>query len=488
VNGAANSGSGSHRQLFLASFITLIAAGIGFSIRSGILDDWGREFGFTQTELGLITGSALWGFGIAIVFFSPFADRVGYKPLMVIAFLLHVASALLTLAATFVFQHHGKDATFWLLYIGMWLFALANGTCEAVINPLAATLYPNQKTHYLNILHAGWPAGLIIGGLLSYLMVEREGRVIVRWEIQWLLFLLPVIAYGLLMFWQRFPVSEAKAAGVSFATMLKEFAQPVLLALLVLHALVGYVELGTDSWIAGLMTNIAQMKGILLLVYTSSIMFVLRFCAGPIVHRISPLGLLFSCAVLAMIGLLWLGNSTAGIAVFLAATIYGVGKTFFWPTMLGVVSERFPRGGALTLGAVGAAGVFSAGFLGTPGIGYIQDYYAAHKLSTEAPALYQQYAAREPKSFLFFPKTTGLDGAQVEPLMDKREAQLTDAEKTVRNARIYGARMSLKWTSLVPLIMAAGYLLLILYFKARGGYKPVQIAEPRQPAEPVKVA
>jgi len=488
VNGAANSGTGSHRRLFLASFITLIAAGIGFSIRSGILDDWGREFGFTQTELGLITGSALWGFGIAILLFSPFADRVGYKPLMVIAFVLHVLSAVLTLAATFVFQHHGKDATFWLLYIGMWLFALANGTCEAVINPLAATLYPNQKTHYLNILHAGWPAGLIIGGLLSYLMVEREGRVIVRWEIQWLLFLLPVIAYGLLMFWQRFPVSEAKAAGVSFATMLKEFAQPVLLALLVLHALVGYVELGTDSWIAGLMTNIAQMKGILLLVYTSSIMFVLRFCAGPIVHRISPLGLLFSCTVLAMIGLFWLGNSTAGIAVFLAATIYGVGKTFFWPTMLGVVSERFPKGGALTLGAVGAAGVFSAGFLGTPGIGYIQDYYAAHKLSTEAPALYQQYAAREPKSFLFFPKTTGLDGAQVEPLMEKPEAQLTDAEKNVRNARIYGARMSLKWTSLVPLIMAAGYLLLILYFKARGGYKQVQIAEPRQPAEPVKVA
>ncbi|HMJ65805.1 MAG TPA: MFS transporter, partial [Candidatus Binatia bacterium] len=446
----------------------------------------GREFGFTQTELGSITGRGLWGFGIAIVFFSSFADRVGYKPLMIIAFVLHVLSALLTLAAGFVFQHHGKDATFWLLYAGMWLFALANGTCEAVINPLAATLYPNQKTHYLNILHAGWPAGLIVGGLLSYFMVERNGQVVVRWEIQWLLFLLPVVAYGLLMFWRKFPVSEAKAAGVSFATMLKEFAQPVLLALLVLHALVGYVELGTDSWIANLMTNIAGMKGILLLVYTSSIMFVLRFCAGPIVRRISPLGLLFSCAVLAMIGLFWLGNSTAGIAVFLAATIYGVGKTFFWPTMLGVVSERFPRGGALTLGAVGAAGVFSAGFLGTPGIGYIQDYYAAHKLSTEAPALYQQYTAREPKSFLFFPKTTGLDGARVEPLMEKPEGQLTDGEKTVRNARIYGARMSLKWTSLVPLIMAAGYLLLILYFKARGGYKPVQIAEPRHPAEPAK--
>jgi MFS family permease len=475
VNGAATSATAGHKQLFLASFITLIAAGIGFSIRSGILDDWGRQFGFTQSELGSITGSGLWGFGLAIVFFSLLADRVGYRPLMFIAFALHVLAAVLTLAAGFVFAHHGKDGTFWLLYVGMWLFALANGTCEAVINPLAATLYPNQKTHYLNILHAGWPAGLILGGVLSYLMVERNGQVVVRWEIQWLLFLVPVLVYGLLMFRQPFPVSEAKAAGVPFTTMLKELAHPVLIALLVLHAMVGYVELGTDSWIANLMTNIAGMKGILLLVYTSSIMFALRFFAGPIVHRISPLGLLFSCAVLAMVGLFWLGTSTVGIAVFLAATIYGVGKTFFWPTMLGVVSERFPKGGALTLGAVGAAGVFSAGLLGTPGIGYIQDYYAADKLSKEAPALYAEYAAPEPKSFLFFPKTTGLDGARVVPLMERPEPRLTESERIVRNAVIYGGRMSLKWTSLIPLVMAAGYLLLIIYFKARGGYKAVDI-------------
>jgi hypothetical protein len=277
------------------------------------------------------------------------------------------------------------------------------------------------------------------------------------------------------MFRQRFPASEAKAAGVPFATMLKEFAHPILIALLLLHAMIGYVELGTDSWIANLMTNIAGMKGILLLVYTSSIMFALRFFAGPIVHRISSLGLLLCCSVLAMIGLFWLGNSTAGMAVFLAATVYGVGKTFFWPTMLGVVSERFPKGGAVTLGAVGAAGVFSAGLLGTPGIGYIQDYYSARKLSTEAPALYQQYAAPEPKSFLFFPKTTGLDGSRAVPLMERPEAQLTDAEKMVRSAVIYGGRMSLKWTALLPLIMAAGYLLLIIYFKASGGYKQVHI-------------
>ena len=475
MQGPANSVATGQRRLFLASFITLIAAGVGFSIRSGILDDWGRQFGFTQTELGAITGSGLWGFGLAIVFFSLFADRVGYGPLMCVAFFLHVLSAVATLGATFVFQHHGKDATYWMLYAGMTLFAFANGTCEAVINPLAATLYPKEKTHYLNILHAGWPAGLILGGVFSYLMAERDGQVVVRWEIQWLLFLAPVILYGLLMFGQKFPVSEAKAAGVTFGTMLKEFGQPVLLALLVLHALVGYVELGTDSWTANLMTNIANMKGILVLVYTSSIMFALRFFAGPIVHKISPLGLLFSCAVLAAIGLLWMGNSTVGLSVFLAATVYGVGKTFFWPTMLGVVSERFPKGGALTLGAIGAAGVFSGGLLGTTGIGYVQDYYSAAKLSQDAPPLYQQYAAADQKSFLVFPPTTGLDGTKVGAVLSKPEAELSAPEQTVRSAVIYGGRMSLKWTALVPAIMAVGYLLLILYFRARGGYQQVHI-------------
>jgi MFS family permease len=235
------------------------------------------------------------------------------------------------------------------------------------------------------------------------------------------------------------------------------------------------VELGTDSWIANLMTNIAGMKGILLLVYTSSIMFALRFFAGPIVHRISPLGLLFVCSVLATIGLFLLGMAGAGIAVLVAATIYGVGKTFFWPTMLGVVSERFPKGGALTMGAVGAAGVFSAGLLGTPGIGYVQDYYAASKLSSDAPAVYRQFAAPEPKRFLVFPQTSGLDGKLVVPVMEKSETELSAPEKQVRTAVIFGARMSLKWTALVPLLMAVGYLLLILYFRAKGGYTQVHI-------------
>src|SRR5262245_61605166 len=155
------------KALFFASFMTLIAAGVGFAIRGGILNDWSGQFGFTQFELGTINGGGLFGFGITIIIGSIFADQIGFKPLMITAFVLHVLSAVVTFAATPVFAAFGKDATYWCLWGGALLFSLANGVCESVINPLVATLYAKQKTHYLNILHAGWPGGLVLGGLLG---------------------------------------------------------------------------------------------------------------------------------------------------------------------------------------------------------------------------------------------------------------------------------------------------------------------------------
>jgi MFS family permease len=546
------------KRLFWASFLTLIAAGIGFSIRGAILGDWSKQFGFTQSELGGITGGGLIGFGITIIALSFIADRVGYGPLMVLAFLLHVSSAVVTLAAAPVFNAYGKEATYLCLYWGMFLFALGNGTCEAVINPLTATLFPNEKTHWLNILHAGWPGGLILGALLG-LTFNWIGNV--RWEIQIATFLVPTLLYGALMFGRSFPQSEAKVAGASMRDMMKElgllgaavvviflglwfseklpdFNVPgivgwviaavllgvfgffsefsighwMLAMLLILHAMVGYVELGTDSWISNITGHILTNKnyGLMLFVWTSGLMFALRFFAGPIVHKISPLGLLFCSAVLASTGLVLLGNAYGALACILAATIYGFGKTFFWPTMLGVVSERFPRGGALTLGTIGGVGMLSAGLLGGPGIGYKQDYFATRQLQETDPAAYERYKAAHPNRFLFFPPVTGLDGSKVATLEDNGQ-QLRDdivaleksgrtlnddknleklnawwqsskafAEKDkepVEEARLHGGRMALTWTAAVPATMALGYLFLILYFRTRGGYQQVHIGE-----------
>ena len=523
-------GSTNKGKLFFASFMTLIAAGIGFGVRNGILGDWGAQFGFTQAELGAITGGGLTGFGVTIIICSIFADRLGYKPILIGAFVLHLLSAVVTLAATPVFASMGKTAAYNCLFWGMFLFALGNGLCEAVINPLVATLYSNKKTHYLNILHAGWPAGLILGGLISYCFVGEKAAITTwRWEYNLGLFLVPVLLYGLLVFPSRFPESEAKTAGIKFGTSLRQFASPILLSLLVLHALVGYVELGTDSWITNIMNNVIVGKAILLFIYTSALMFILRFFAGPIVERINPIGLLFAGACLGCTGLYLLGTATTVGLAFLAATIYGCGKTFLWPTMLGVVGERFPKGGALTMGTMGGIGMLSAGLLGTPGIGYNQDLYASRKLAEENKATYERYKSDDQNSFLFFPAISGLNGSKVGVVTDEKGPGVTldadyalltkenrldpntkklmewwesakafvmarpkgpdvpaepikDDKTYVEDARLFGGRMALKWTAAIPATMAIGYLILLIYFRITGGYKALHVRGEEQEA------
>jgi len=172
-------------KLLIASFLTILVAGLGTAVRGGLLLEWGTEFGFTQTELGQITGGGFVGFGLVILLASAFLDRYGYKPFLMGAGVLHVLSVIIALAATFVYNGAidtdpdlARAGAYFCLFWGVFIFAVANGICEAVINPLVATLYPKEKTHYLNILHAGWPAGLIAGSLLGIGLIGR-----VRWEI-----------------------------------------------------------------------------------------------------------------------------------------------------------------------------------------------------------------------------------------------------------------------------------------------------------------
>ncbi len=487
--------------LFLASFMTLIAAGVGFAIRGAILDDWASQYGFTKGELGTITGGGLVGFGIVILAASLITDALGYKPILILAFILHVLSAVLTLSAGPVYAASGKEATFSVLYYGMFMFSVANGLCEAVINPLVATLYPNRKTHYLNILHAGWPGGLIIGALLAKLIVGK-----VAWEIPMAVFLVPTLLYGVIVLLNKFPRSEASLAGVSFGQMLGQFFSPILILLLALHACVGYVELGTDSWISNITESFLEGQGLYLFIYASTVMFILRFFAGPIVEHINPLGLLFVSAILGTVGLYMIGSSSAAapMMVWVAVTVYSLGKTFLWPTMLGVVGERFPKGGALTMGAMGGIGMLSAGLLGGPGIGYKQDKFASENLQAASVETYDRYKAATPSNFLNIGEIYGIDGAKKGVILDgkgpgtelaatvellaKEKREIADVTKLaawwetakgtaetdkplVKAANIHGGQMALKLTAFVPAAMAVGYLILVLYFAAKGGYR-----------------
>jgi len=553
----SDSGTASNAQRLLwAGFMAILAAGVGFSIRAGILGQWAEQYGFTQTELGAITGGGLTGFGIIILLSSLIADRIGFGPLMFIAFLMHLISAVLTLATGAAFEAGGKPLAFQCLFWGMFLFAIGNGIAEAVVNPLVAALFPKNKTHYLNILHAGWPGGLIIGGLASYFMAGSEETKPVAWQIQISLFLVPVVLYGLMMIGQRFPKSEASTSGVAYRDMLGElglagaavicvllalfmrsdlglsplvaaglaavllavfgmfssfrFGHLLLAALLVIHALVGYVELGTDSWIGKITGAImaSPANGLLLFVYTSALMFTLRFFAGPIVEKISPLGLLAVSAAFGAIGLYLLGNAQGALMCVVAATIYGVGKTFLWPTMLAVVSEQFPKGGAITIGAAGGVGMLSAGLLGGPGIGFLQDQNASAYLQKADESIYNRYKADKENQFLWM-KTVGLDGAKVGVLSDNgKEAERAlnlleqqkakpeaiaaqkslvdwwtgtakasaDQDKTqVTAAGLHGGRQALILTAAVPAIMFLCYLGLLAWFKTQGGYRATAV-------------
>jgi MFS family permease len=521
------------QRLLWAGFLAILAAGIGAGVRGGILANWAADFGFTGAQLGAIGGAGFTGFCFGIIIGGVVVDKIGYGKLVVAAFLFHVLSAFITFAAT---KGQAQTTAYLFLYIGTFVFALANGTLEAVANPLVATLFPQNRTHYLNILHASWPAGLVIGGLIGWILGEGMQ---VSWKIQLGLFLVPTALYGIAFFGQHFPKSEASAKGLSIGQMFQEvgilgaavaciliglffkdqlggilnfftnnafytsaawgylswavalglllivavktnfsIGSLLLFVLFVTHALVGAVELGTDGWIQNITGNIlTPAQGKILFVFTSLLMFSLRFCAEWIERnlRISPIGLLFICAVFGVVGLLMVSGIDTFAGAMVALGVYAIGKTFFWPTMLAVVGDRFPRTGAVAMSIMGGIGMMSAGLIGGPGLGYAKDRFTAEHLMQTSPAIYEQYKAPAPSKFLFFEEVQGLDGtklsaAQTAPVK-------TPEQQVVADASIVGDRQTLKADAFIPALMALIYLLLFFYFKAIGGYKPVHIGE-----------
>jgi MFS family permease len=268
----------------------------------------------------------------------------------------------------------------------------------------------------------------------------------------------------------------AGAIIVLFALVVRSPGRIMLFVLMLIMMPLATTELGTDGWITSLMEPLMKtelrMHPAWVLVYTSFIMMVLRFCAGPIIHRLKPLGLLAISAAIAAGGLFWLSH-TAGIVVFAAATLYALGKTFFWPTMLGVVSEQCPRGGALTLNAVGGMGMLAVGVLGGPFIGLLQDKAATNRLHEQQPAIYAQVVGE--KKWVF--------GAY-EAVSPDKVKELPKEESRAEVARIESAAKhgALATVAIFPVIMLACYILLIVYFAARGGYKPVELSASGPPA------
>ncbi len=506
-------------KLMLASFLTLVACGMAMVTRGSMGLIWEREFNIGSQDFGSLLGAAFFGFGLVIFFGGLVTEKLGYKPVLIIAILLHLTSTVmlyfarplyLSLAAN---PAEATSQTVTLLWYSFFLFSLGHGLYEAVINPLIGQLYSENQTHYLNILHASWPAGMIIGGLISWGFIGENAAIsqIAMWEIPLASYVLVVLWYGVLVVRSDFPPTVASKSS-NFARLFSCFASPIFILLLLLHGGIGYVEIGIDSWITKLMNNFLDYP-VVFLIYTSALMFILRFFAGPIAHKINPIGLLFVSAVLASIGLFWLGTDLGSLTmILLAATVYSLGKAFFWPTMLSVAGDRYPQCGAVAMGALGAMGMLTAGYIANPAIGYKQAVNTSAKLSTESPQTFARYVESKPQKFLFLPEYQGLipmlanaantskiDGETIDPVVfnnlkieleknqsaqnqeleakiDTCVANLKEDVPKVQAATRYGSLRSITLTAYVPAAMAVGYLILLIYFVSIGGYKKIDLS------------
>ena len=492
--------SASDMKLFWACFIALVATSFVFGVRANTMLQLQGEFNLSEEQKGNIGGAGMWPFAISIIFFSLIIDKIGYKLVALFAIACHTISLILTVRAT------GYTS----FYYATLLIAIANGTVEAFVNPVVATMFPRDKAKWLNILHAGWPAGLALGALATAVFSEQS------WQFKYSLCFIPLVIYAFLTIPRMFPINERVAAGVSYRDMLREvgglgffilgsllyFAvmqmlrQEVTLAhsaiagavvglaalvytrslgnwlfivVLVTIGPLATTELGTDGW----MPDLLKLSGpdvknfeMWVFVYVSVIMTVLRFYAGPIVHRFSPIGLLVVSSGVAIVGLLLLSKST-GWAILAASTIYALGKTFLWSTTLGLTSEQFPKGGALTLNGVSAVGVLFLGVLGSPYIGYQQDRDMDKRLSTpENTALYSQIKGQDTPGI--FGNAPTLDQQKIKTLPAPQLAQL----ETVQAA---SKRNVFTTIALLPGFMLICYLGLFLYFRSRGGYRPIEL-------------
>ena len=530
---SAPSSDANNQLLFWGCFIALITTAFAFVGRLFLINEWATIFDLDPAQAGRLGGIGIWPFAVSIILFSLVIDKVGYKTAMMFACLGHLIWAAMGVSAYFV-QDSNKELGFQLLYWGSLICALANGTVEAFINPVVATMFSNEKTKWLNILHAGWPGGLVITGLL---LIGIDSYVSSwPWAVKVGLIAVPAVVYFLMLIGRQFPEQERVSAGVSYREMLQEFGvggalivsvlvvlqlmdffsnggtvelpttaklgfvalgvimvvafglytrsmgRGVLFFLIIIMMPLATTEIGTDGWITGIMEGVAEQEGFhagWILVYTSAIMLILRFMAGPIVHTLSPLGLLAISAVLAILGLTYL-STAQGMAIFTAATLYGFGKDIL---LADDVGRRFRtesrKAVRLTLNAISGIGMLAVGTLGFPYIGVLQTRVQQEaivenaELGEQLPGLVAggELQPVTEKAIYEVLSYQAIDDAALESLIDQiPEGEREGVAAKVQEVRNLSNQKALRDMAVFPIFMLVCYLILIVYFKAKGGY------------------
>ncbi|MDA7608894.1 MFS transporter [Akkermansiaceae bacterium] len=519
--------------LFWGCFIALITTAFGFITRIFMLSDSEiqTKLGLDAGEVGQYIGIQIWPFAISIILFSLIIDKVGYKFSMIFAFscqIIWTVMGYIAISSETMDLDTRKNLILW----GGFILALGNGTVEAFINPVVATMFTKAKTKWLNILHAGWPGGLVLAGMLVILMEEAA------WENKILLIAIPAVIYFVMLIKQTFPVQERVSAGISYKGMLSEFGflgglvaafviflqlddslgkfvpswalmlicaamaiglgaytkslgRPLMFVLLLIMMPLATTEIGTDAWITGLMENVVKASANFhpgwVLVHTSAIMMVLRFFAGPIVHKLQPVPLLMISSVLAIAGLAALSGVSGIFWIFVAASLYALGKTFFWPTMLGIVSEQTPKGGALTLNAISGVGMLAVGVLGTPYIGSLKEKTIVSEVAiveeaSKVPGLIEdgqlsKSVLKEQDKLYGTIKYPVLQMDVVDELIKKApEEDQESITKQITDAKDGSDQKALMSMTIFPFIMLVAYVFIFLHFRSKGGYKPLDVS------------
>lgn len=431
------------KRLYYVGNLSIFMIGLGFAIRSNIAPNLQHEI-YDKIDLansaamvGAALGATFTGFALTLLFGSALVDLIGMKRMLLLAALGYIAGSAGLLVATTM---PVDSAVVNVILLSLLLTGLGWGAVEAAANPMVAALYPEEKTHRLNILHAWWPAGIVVGGLLGVGITAME----LPWELNMLVLMLPSLVLAWMVATSTFPVTERVAAGVSYGGMLAELLKrPLFWVFWVCMFLTAAAELAPGQWVNISLSNIVGMQGILLLVYVSALMFVMRHFAGPIVARISSVGLMFASCLAAGIGLYLLSLANSPALAFAAATVWGIGVCYMWPTMLAIVSERFPRGGAVAMGLMGFAGGMSIQFV-LPRMGAIFDSAKA-----QAAGGAERLATLSPEAM----------------------------QEVVR----YASVESFQSVAYVPLLLLPVFGLIWLADRGRGGHQPQSLGTPGAP-------
>lgn len=432
------------QSLFLLSVIALATTGVGFSIRGNIASELQTDLFDPVNKLtsakmvGDVLGVVFLGYAITLAVGSSLLDYIGMRFLLCASWLLMTLGSVI---AIFAQKLQGPFGLFPVFWVGMLILGIGQGLVETVINPLAASLYPEDKTHRLNVLHAWWPGGIIIGGFLGLGMRQMN----LNWQIQMAVVLIPAALFGLMALGNRFPPTERVAAGVSTSSMMKEVFRPFFLVWFLSMFLTAAAELAPGQWVDFALTRTVGFKGIWLLVYVSGLMFAMRHFAGPLAHKLSPVGLLWISCLLASIGLVLLSFANSLVTGLLAATVWGTGVCYLWPTMLAAASERFPRGGALLMGLMGTGGTLSIFFV-LPMMGAVVDRAKIQRAGGE-----EAFKA--------------LSGTQLNEVLT------------------YASQYSFRVVAILPAILLVVFGIIWMADRARGGYRPVKIIPDEVPAK-----